>query len=119
VSAHLARRDAGFTLIEVVITLLVLSVIAISFASSIQFSARLMGRSEIELHAAQFLESEAERLRSLSLDSLVTGSRSEGWGQAGWQVADSTTFVQIVLTTQYGTATAGTVADSVTIVRVR
>jgi len=53
------------------------------------------------------------------LDSLVTGSRSEGWGQAGWQVADSTTFVQIVLTTQYGTATAGTVADSVTIVRVR
>lgn len=115
----LAQRDAGFTLIEIVITILFLSVIALSFASSMQFSARLLGRSQIELQAAQFLESEAERLRSLSLDSLVTGSRSEGWGQASWQVVDSTTFVQIILTTQYGTDATGTVADSVTIVRLR
>lgn len=99
--------------------LLFMTVVAISLAASTQFSARLLGRSEIELRAAQYLEAEAERLRALSLDSLVSGSRSAGLGQASWEVVDSTTFVQVILTTEYGTAAVGNVADSVTIYRLR
>ncbi|MGB1657460.1 MAG: type IV pilus modification PilV family protein [Longimicrobiales bacterium] len=109
----------GFTIVEVVIALLFMTVVALSFAASNQFSARLQGRSEIELRAAQHLEAEVERLRALSLDSLSTGSRSSGLGQASWDVVDSTTFVQIILATEYGNASMGTVLDSVTIYRLR
>ena len=106
-------------MIEVVVALLFMTVIALSFSATTQFSARLLARSQIELGAAQFLEAEAERLRALSFDSLSSGSRSNGMGQASWDVVDSTTFVQIVLSTEYGLASLGTVADSITIYRLR
>jgi len=119
VSMRCTRGTAGFTMVEVVVALLFMTIVALSFSASTQFAARLLGRSEIELRAAQYLEAEAERLRALSLDSLVTGSRSSGLGQASWEVVDSTTFVQVILATEYGSARVGSVVDSVTIYRLR
>ncbi len=110
---------SGFTLVEVVVALIFLTVVALSLTSTTQFAARLMGRSELELQAAHFLEREAERLRATEIDSLVDGSRSAGLGEASWEIVDSTTFVQISLTTRYGTGVSGFLGDTVTILRLR
>ena len=44
-----SRGAAGFTMVEVVVALLFMTVVALSFSASTQFAARLLGRSEIEL----------------------------------------------------------------------
>ena len=111
------RRNRGFTLIEVLVALVFLTVVAVSIGGAMQNAIRNVRRSRMELNAAVFLEAEVERLRTMAFDSLVAGHRSRGPGIATWTVADSARFRQISLETRYGSPAGGWVVDSVTIFR--
>ncbi len=110
-------RTNGFTLIEVLVALLFLTVVGVSLGAASQHAARTLRRSRTELEAAHFLEGEAERLRYLAYDSLQNGTRASGRGIATWTVQDSTTFRQVLLVTRYGSPVSGLVIDSVTLFR--
>ena len=112
----IARRE-GFTLVEILVAMVILTVVAVSFGATTQHATRIVTRSRTELAAQQFLEVEAERLRLLAFDSLVDGSRARGRGIATWWVQDSTAFRQVLLETRYGSPATGLVVDSVVIFR--
>ncbi len=111
------RARAGFTIIEVLVTLVVLTVVGVSLAGANQYAARILQRSRMELNAARFTETEAERLRLTTYASLATGQRTEGRGIARWTVVDLTTYRQVTLVTVYGSGAIGFVTDSLTIYR--
>lgn len=110
-------RPNGFSLVEVVVAVVVLTVIVMSLTASNRYAAALAWKSEQELSAARFLEAEAERLRILPYDSLASGSRASGRGVSTWTVTDSGTFRQIILETRFGSEAPGVLVDSVTLFR--
>lgn len=110
-------RDGGFTIPEILVALVLLTVVAVSLAATTQYAARIVNRSSMELAAQQFLEGESERLRLTPYDSLRDGRRSEGRGIATWRVQDSTTFRQVLLETRFGTPAQGLLVDSVILFR--
>jgi prepilin-type N-terminal cleavage/methylation domain-containing protein len=110
-------RSSGFSLVEVVVAVVILTLIVMSLTASNRYAATLAWRSEQELSAARFLEAETERLRVLPYDSLQSGARSSGRGTATWTVSDSGTFRQVILETRFGSATQGLLVDSVTLFR--
>lgn len=114
-----ASAAEGFTLVEILVALVFLTLVAVSYGATTQWSSRVMSRSRAELDAQQFLEVETERLRLLAWDSLVDGTRSRGRGIATWSVVDSTSFRQVLLETRYGSPASGLVVDSVMIFRTR
>jgi Tfp pilus assembly protein PilV len=110
-------RRAGFTIVEVIIALVVLTVVGVAMAAANQHAARILQRSRIELNAARFLEAEVERLRILPFTSLSDGQHTQGRGIATWTVVDSTSYRRLLLETRYGSAATGMIVDSVTIYR--
>lgn len=109
----------GFTIIEVLVAVVFLTVVAVSLGAVTQQAARTIRRSRTELSAAGFLEAEVERLRVLDYDSVVSGKASRGRGLAIWTVEDSVTFRRVLLETRYGSPASGLVVDTVTLFRVR
>jgi prepilin-type N-terminal cleavage/methylation domain-containing protein len=107
----------GFTMVEVIVTLLLLTVVAVSLVGANQHVARVLQRSRLELNAARFLEAEVERLRLTPYASVQDGQRTDGRGIVTWTVLDSTSFRQVVVRTRYGSAASGFVSDSLTIYR--
>lgn len=107
----------GFTLVEIIVALLFLTVVAISFGATTQYSSRIMGRARDQLLAQEFMEAEAERLRIVAYDSLTSGSRAQGRGIASWTVVDSVTFRQVVLEVRYGSPAMGMTVDSLVLFR--
>ncbi len=117
----MTRRQAsgGFTLVEVLVTLVIMTVIGVSLAAANQYSTRIMQRSRMEINAARFLVSEVERLRLVPYTTVTSGTRAVGRGISTWTVIDSTSFRRVFVETRYGSAATGLVIDSVTIYRVR
>lgn len=114
-----ARRSTGFTMIEVIVTLVFVSVVGVALTASTHHAIRILQHSRSELNAARFLASQVERLRLISYDSLGDGTRTEGRGVARWVVVDSTAFRRVLLETRYGSPATGARVDSVTIYRIR
>lgn len=112
-------RVNGFTLVEVLVTLVFLTVVGVAFSSASHHATKILQRSRLELNASRFLENQVARLRLLTYESLVDGTRTDGRGIANWTVADSAAFKEIMLETRYGSPARGLVVDSVTIYRVR
>lgn len=108
----------GFTLVEVLVTLVFLTVVGVSFNAASHHATRILQRSRLELNAARFLEEEVERLRLIPYGSLRDSTRSAGRGIATWTVADSGQFKEILLETRFGSPATGLLVDSVAIYRV-
>jgi len=111
------QPEGGFTLVEVLVALVFLTLVAVTFAATTQYASRIVNRSRVELDAQQFLEVETERLRVLHYDSLEDGKRSRGRGIASWSVTDSTSFKQVLLIARFGSPATAFVVDSVILVR--
>lgn len=112
-------RTRGFTLPEILVALVFLTLVAVSFATTTQYAGRIVNRSRLELAAGQFLQVETERLRVVAYDSLRDGSRARGRGIATWSVQDSSSFRQVTLETRYGSPATGLLVDSIVLFRTR
>lgn len=115
-----ASAIAGFTIIEVMVAIVVLTVVAVSLGLVIERTTAVTRRSRLELGATTFLLAESARLRQIPWDSLTSDSLGRGDSVASWTVTDSAAVRRIVLVTAHTSPTGSLVArDSVLIVRRR
>jgi prepilin-type N-terminal cleavage/methylation domain-containing protein len=73
--AEASRR--GFTLVEVMVSMLLLSIVAVSLASFISVTARSSRLAESRASAALVARQELDRLKATPFDRLRVGSSSE------------------------------------------
>ncbi len=109
----------GFTVVELIVAIVLLSVVVVALAASSLYTSRALLRSSEELRASEFTQGELERLLSLPYGSLADGSQTLPQGTSTWTVVDSTTYRRIVLVTHYAPTAAISVWDTATAYRIK
>jgi Tfp pilus assembly protein PilV len=114
-----ARPTGGFTLIETVVATVILLMGVLALLGSNRVATMSERRAALELHTAQLIQEETERLRTLPIGSLATGSASYPAGTASWIVTDSAAYVRVQLAVQSRPEAGVTLVDTVFIYRPR
>ncbi len=76
----------GFTLIELMVAVLVLTVGVIGLASTMSLTTNMIGRSQRYAEAAALAAEKMEILRTQDCDTMTSGSELNGDRQAVWRV---------------------------------
>jgi prepilin-type N-terminal cleavage/methylation domain-containing protein len=76
----------GFTVIEVIIAIMILSVGIIALVSTAAMATRMMGQGQRYTEAAQMANRRFEILRSVSCDSLAGGTATSGNFTERWSI---------------------------------
>jgi len=109
------KREQGFTLVEVIIAILVLTVGLLGLVSSAALVTRMIGRGQRSAEAAQYGQRRLEMLRTSGCRSQAAGSEvlrrgsapldSISWTFTRWSIPNSTSdHWQIVVRSKYQTA---------------
>jgi len=82
------RRDGGFTIIEVVVALLVLTVGLLAFAGSTTFVIRQVTAARVLTERSAAMQATVEHLRTLQYEAVITSEqpRAEGAYAVTWIV---------------------------------
>jgi Tfp pilus assembly protein PilV len=105
--------DQGISVVELMVGVVLLAVVVISLAASGMYSSRTLARSRVQLEAAEFVQSEVERLLAVPYDSLRDGSRETEVGASKWEIEERYSHRQIFLVTHYTPTEAISVWDTV------
>ncbi len=98
-----ARREGGFTLVEVVVGLVILTIGVLGLAGTTLWVMRQTTLGEISTERTAALQSVVERLRAVDYDSVSAGSHTEGPYTVGWTVTtDSRSKLVELITTGPG-----------------
>jgi type II secretory pathway pseudopilin PulG len=120
IRTHRRRLDkVGVSLVELLVAITLLALVLLSLASASLYASRSVTRSRIDLAAAEFQQKEIETLLAVPYDQLVSGSRTRSEGTSSWVVADSITYRQILLVTNFAPAEGISVWDTVVAYRLR
>ena len=96
----------GFTLIELVVTIVVLSVGLLALAGNSTVIARQMSGARVMTEAATIAQMRFERLRSVPCTTLAAGTSTAGQVSEVWTVTNGTRTVVVTdtvkFTTRYG-----------------
>ena len=103
----------GISVVELMVGVVLLAVVVISLAASGLYSQRTLARSRVQLEAAEFMQSEVERLLAVPYDSLRNGSRETEVGVSRWEIEDRYTHRRILLITHYAPTEAISAWDTV------
>ncbi len=106
-------NEAGISVVELMVGVVLLAVVVISLAASGLYSSRALARGRVQLEAAEFQQSELERLLAVPYDSMANGSRTTAVGAANWEIEERYTHRQISLITHYTPTEAVSVWDTV------
>lgn len=112
-------RAGGFTLVEVVVAIFILSVGALALVGTGRVASASIRQATLELRAAQLIQEELERLHALPLDSLRDGVASRPAGGALWTVQDSGAYLRVELVVAARPEAGRTLADTVYLYRPR
>lgn len=112
-------RSGGFTLIEVLVAIVILSVGAMAWVGTSRVASASMRAATLELRAAQLIQEEVERLRTTPLDSLRAGSAARPAGDVLWTVADSGAYLRVELVVRARPERERTLSDTVYVYRAR
>ena len=93
----ISREKGGFTLAELVIALLLLSVGLLGLAATTAFMVRQTTLGRMTTERAMARHDVVERIRSLPFDSVDAGSRSVGAYGVSWSLAQHQTDRKTVL----------------------
>ena len=108
------RLDArGISVVELMVGVVLLSVVVLSLAAASLYSSRTLARARVQLQAAEFTQSELEKVLAVPYDNLVDGSRTTEVGSSSWTIEDRYTHRQILLVTDYNPTEAISVTDTV------
>jgi type IV pilus assembly protein PilV len=100
----------GFTLVEVLVALIILTVGVLGLAGTTALAVRQVTFADITSQRATALQSVIERLRATPYTNLATGSDSIGRFEASWTVTFESRSASIEIVTLgpgLGSATAG------------
>ena len=111
--------NRGFTLIEVLVAIVILSVGAMAWVGTSRVASASAREAALEIRVAQLIQEQAERLRALPVDSVRDGSASSSAGDALWTVADSGSYVRVQLVVRARPEVGHTLADTVFVYRAR
>jgi len=113
------RAPSGFTLIEVIVSIVVLTVGVLGLVGSSRVAAASVRRATLELRVAELIQADVERLRTLPLDSLRDGQATRRAGDASWIVTDSISYIRIELAVTTRPEAGLTLSDTVFVYRPR
>jgi len=107
-----ATREGGFTIIEVVVAIIVLTIGVLGLASTAATVTRMVAQGQRYSNATTLAAQRFEILRSTACASMVDGSSTSGTYSVAWTVAASGTGkeVTVIVTSP---KTGGTRADTV------
>lgn len=107
IRVHRARTLPGFTVIEVMVAVIVLTIIAAALGRVTRQVGAVSRRAQRELGATAFLMTEAARLRGAPWNELTDGSHTRGDSVASWTVSTAGHVRRIVLITGYTSRVTG------------
>jgi prepilin-type N-terminal cleavage/methylation domain-containing protein len=113
------RSRGGFTLVEVLVAIVILSIGALSLVGTSRVASASVRQAVLELRAAQLIQEQVERLRTLPLDSLRDGSAARPAGDALWTVADSATYRRVQLVVRARPEAGRSLTDTLYVYRAR
>lgn len=87
----------GFTLVELIVAVVLLLVVAVSLLGMSRVTTLSLQRATLELRAAQLVQDEVHRLRTLPLASLADGTATRPGGRSTWVVTDSGAYLRVEL----------------------
>lgn len=109
----MTEARSGFTLVELIVAVVLLFVVALSLVGTTRIVTKSLQRATLELRAAQLIQDEVHRLRTLPVASLADGTATHPGGTSAWIVTDSSSYLRVELevttTPLAGTALADTV----------
>ena len=109
----------GFTLVEILVAIVILSLGAMAWVGTSRVAAISMRAAALELRAAQLIQEQVERLRTMPVDSVRDGSAARPAGDALWTVADSGSYLRVELVVTARPEGGRTLADTVHVYRAR
>lgn len=112
-------RRAGFTLVEVIVAIVVLSMGVLALVGAGRVAAVSVRRATLELRAAELIEEGVERLRTMPIDSLRNGTATRIAGNVLWTVVDSGTYLRAELVVNTLPEGGRTLSDTVYVYRPR
>lgn len=89
------RSRDGFTLIEVLVAIVILAVGALALVGSSRVATTSLRRATLELRAAQLIQEEVDRLRTVPLAGLASGMAMLPDGESRWLVTDSGSYLRV------------------------
>ncbi|MHB1192174.1 MAG: type IV pilus modification PilV family protein [Longimicrobiales bacterium] len=111
--------EGGFTLVEILVAIVILSLGAMAWVGTSRVAAISMRAAALELRAAQLVQEQVERLRTMPVDSVRAGSAARLAGDALWTVADSGSYLRVELVVTARPEGGRTLADTVYVYRAR
>jgi Tfp pilus assembly protein PilV len=120
-SAALAasRSRAGFTLAEIVVAAFVLVVGLLALVGSSRVATASARRATLELRNAELIQQHVERLRTLPITALASGSATSAAGDASWVVRDSVSYLRVDLVVRSRPEAGAALVDTLTLYRAR
>ena len=112
-------RSGGFTLIEILVAIVILSIGAMAWVGTGRVASASMRAATLELRAAELIQEEVERLRTTPLDSLRAGSATRPAGDALWTVEDSVAYLRVQLVVRTRPERGRILSDTVWVYRPR
>jgi Tfp pilus assembly protein PilV len=106
-------NERGISIVELMVAVVLLAVVVVSLAASGMYSQRTLARSRVQLEAAEFLQSEVERLLAVPYDSLRNGSRETEVAASSWTIDERYSHRRILLVTHYAPTEAISVWDTI------
>lgn len=110
---------SGISVVELLVAITLLAVVVVSLAGASLYSSRTMQRSRLQLQAAEFQQSELERLLAMPYSGMASGSRKTAVGGSAWTVLDSVRYQRIMLVTEFNPAAGIALWDTVVAYRLR
>jgi Tfp pilus assembly protein PilV len=114
-----ARRDAGFTLIEVVVATMILLAGVLALIGSSRVASASLRRATLELRVARLIEEEVERLSTAPLATLTGGQATYPAGSSRWVVTDSAAYLRVEIAVEARPEAGATLVDTVFVYRPR
>ena len=107
-NAHRARDRRGFTIIEVIMAMMILTVGLLTLASTAAYTARTMSSASMQTLAAQVAQTRFDSLQSINCRLLANGAPTTGTATTRgitekWQVTDGDDIKNVVDTLTYST----------------
>ena len=94
-----AKRSGGFTIIEVLFALIILTFGVLGLASTTLWVVRQTQVSEVATERTVALQSVIEELRAMPYTSVVAGSGTEGNFSVSWSVVEASNSKLVTVTT--------------------